>query len=503
MKIINLILSIAIGIFSSSVVSSCSNDDTARFEKDVNLTLSSRAVILPYEGGNINLQIESGYYWKIYGDFKWCNFSTIEGEPNSSTCVEIAADRNDSDAPRYIRLKVKSGYESKDLIVLQVGKSYVEPDRTGMEHTAMQTIYAIRKGWNLGNTLEAKNEKKFGTGVSMETDWGNPVVTKELIDKVYDYGYNGIRIPCGWQYQLMNETDPSSPDYNRIHPDWIVRVKEVVDYCMADKPGIRVLLNMHHAAWIDEKDAFQQGAVETSEPKMFAVWSQIAEAFRDYDDRLIFGACNEPEADDKASAEILKIYQQAFVNAVRATGGKNAYRKLIVQAPKTNCGLALTTMQLVSDFVPDCLGIEVHYYEPTVFCMARDESWGAAAYFWGKDFNQEPINGINRNSPNDEQKVDNLFPQLKAKFFDAGLPIIVGESGAVHKKIDFSPTLQQIHNESYMHYIKYTVSSMKKNGMVPFVWDTGDIINRKTFEITNQIQFDAMESGAETEYPIY
>ena len=500
MKIMNILMGVML-LASSITFSSCSEDDKVVYDKDVNLTLSTSAILLPQEGGNATVDVESGYYWQIYGDSQWCDLSLAKGEPSKPATVTVSVGENNSDMPRYVSLKVKSGYESKDLIILQTGKNYNQPDRTGMEHTAKEVVYSIRNGWNLGNTLEAKDNSKLGTGESTETAWGNPVVTKEFIDKVYEYGFNGIRIPCGWQYHIINDTDPKSPDYMRIHPDWMARVKEVVDYCLSDKPDMKVFLNMHHSAFVDDAAALNKDSVAVSEPKMFKVWYQIAEAFKDYDERLIFGACNEPDSKDPASAEILKIYQQAFVNAVRSTGGKNAYRTLFVQSPCTNTGYALSFMQLVSDFVPDHLGVEVHFYEPMLFCRGEDADWGRASYFWGKKYAQKPIKGIDRNSPDNEDAVEAVLPQLKAKFVDNGLPLISGEYGASHKDLSFSPTIQKIHDESYAYYHEYIVRRMKENGIVPFVWDTGGIINRKTFEIDNPLEFNAITEGAKANYP--
>lgn len=502
MKLYHIVSTIAL-LAVSLPIASCSNEsDDVTYDKNVTLTISSEAITIPFEGGTATIDVKSSYFWKIYGDPDWCSLSKQDGNPDESTAITITVPENDSDMPRYVRLNIKSGYESKDIIILQVGKDYTAPDRTGMESTAMKLIYSISNGWNLGNTLEAYDGSKLGTGISMETAWGNPVVTKELIDKVYEHGFDGIRIPCGWQNQIINDSDPDAPDYNKIHPDWMKRVKEVVDYCMADGKDMKVFLNMHHCDWIDGETAYKEGAIEVSEPRMFDVWHQIADAFKDYDERLIFCACNEPVASNAPESKTLRIYQQAFVNAVRSTGGKNAYRKLIVQAPCTNTDYALTIMELATDFVPDCLGIEVHFYEPILFCMGEDAEWGRAAYFWGKQFAQPPVKGIDRNSPYNEDRVEYVLPLLKEKFVEKGLPIISGEYGAMHKDLSFSKTIQAIHDQSYAYYHEYVVRKMKENGLVPFIWDTGGTIDRHTYEIGNKLQMDAITAGAKASYPI-
>lgn len=270
-------------MFSIGVLTmvSCS-DDKNEVEHNIDgLSLSSSAIIIPHDGGDVPITVQSASLWKISGDLQWCSMSQTEGEAYKPSTVIVSAGVNSTETPRYINLKVESGDESSNLVILQPGKNYVQPDRSGMEHTAREVVYSIHNGWNLGNTLEAVDDSKKGTGISMETAWGQPVVSKEFIDKVYEYGFNGIRIPCGWQNQLINTTNPASPDYCRIHPDWIARVKEIVDYCLADKSDMKVYLNMHHCDWIDKKSAFLERIATTSEIKMFKVWSQIAEAFRE------------------------------------------------------------------------------------------------------------------------------------------------------------------------------------------------------------------------------
>ena len=110
---------------------------------------------------------------------------------------------------------------------------------------------------------------------------------------------------------------------------------------------------------------------------------------------------------------------------------------------------------------------------------------------------QEPVNGIDRNSYYNEEYIDGLFPQMKEKFFDNGIPVIVGEYGASLKTFD-SPTLQEIHNKSYVYYHKYVVENLKKYGMVPFLWDNGSLF---TYEIKQELQWEGIKVAFDTAYP--
>ena len=74
-----------------------------------------------------------------------------------------------------------------------------------------------------------------------------------------------------------------------------------------------------------------------------------------------------------------------FIDAVRATGGNNAVRNLIVQGPSTDIGKTDNLFgDMPTDVVKDRLMVEVHYYTPWTFCgLEKDEDWGRMAYFWG------------------------------------------------------------------------------------------------------------------------
>lgn len=484
---------------------SCKDDEKLSFNADeqesVGLTVSSKGIMIDRNGGTATITVSSEYYWNIYGESTWCELSANSGNPGETLEITLSADKNEGETARYTTFYVRSGFDKIDISVLQPGANYVEPDQTGMETGIFDLVYSITNGWNLGNTMEAWNSWDlnadiFGTGESMEEAWGNPAVTQELIDCVYAHGFRGIRIPCKWDAYYMNIKDPASVDY-KIHPNWFKRMREVVDYCMK-YPDLKVLMNTHNGDW---DRACMEDSVSKYEPILFKVWTQIAENFRDYDERLMFGTVNEPGAETTEQCAVLCKYEQASINAIRSTGGRNAHRVIVYQAPNTNFELSLSTMKMPVDYIADRLAMEVHFYAPSTFCMLEDASWGYAAYFWGNNYLQEPINGIDRNSHDNEEYIDGLFPQMKAKFFDNGIPVIVGEYGAALKDLSFSPTLQEIHNKSYVYYHKYVVENLKKYGMVPFLWDNGSLFDRNTYEIKQALQWEGIKVAFDTAYP--
>jgi endoglucanase len=101
--------------------------------------------------------------------------------------------------------------------------------------TATQTASEMTIGWNVGNSLEVPDG---------ETAWGNPKVTRQLIDAVHDAGFNTLRIPCAWN----SHADQSTLEIDQA---WLARVKEVVDYGYAN--GMYVILNSHwDNGWLEE-----------------------------------------------------------------------------------------------------------------------------------------------------------------------------------------------------------------------------------------------------------
>ena len=204
-------------------------DFTVNEEESVGLTASSKAIMIGKDGGTATFTVSSGYNWNIYGGAEWCTLDVNSGKSGETREVTLTAQRNEGEVARFTTLYVRSGFDKIDIPVVQPGANYKDPDQTGMQTDMFDLVYSINNGWNLGNTMEAwvswdLNNEVLGTGESMETAWGNPVVTPELIKCVYEHGFRGIRIPCKWDAYYMDMKDPAKVDY-KIHPDWFKRMK--------------------------------------------------------------------------------------------------------------------------------------------------------------------------------------------------------------------------------------------------------------------------------------
>lgn len=352
----------------------------------------------------------------------------------------------------------------------------------GMESDALVLAAKMYAGWNIGNTLEA---------IGGETAWGNPKVTEDYIKKIKELGFNAIRIPCAWdQYIEDAET-------YKIKDSWLNRVNEAVGYCVAN--DMYAIVNIHwDGGWLENNCTPDKQ--EENNRKQHALWTQIANKLNHYDEHLLFAGTNEPNVDNAQKMVVLKSYLQTFIDAVRATGGNNAVRNLIVQGPNTDIDMTNNLFgDMPTDVIPNRLMLEVHYYNPWTFCgLTQDESWGRMAYFWGA----YSVTGSDRNATSgDETEMKSLFAKMKTKFVDKGIPVILGEYGAITMRTGLGEH-QEAHNKSRNLYDETVTREAKNHGMVPFYWETGGVVSRNMGEIKDNYAMDGILKGAkEGKYP--
>jgi endoglucanase len=331
----------------------------------------------------------------------------------------------------------------------------------------------ISVGWNIGNSLEA-------TGG--ETAWGNPLITQQLIDAVKAAGFNAVRIPCAWDGHANQTT-------LQIDPVWMARVKQVVDYAIGS--GMYVVLNIHwDGGWLEEHPLFSfQTAVNQ---KQRAYWTQIANQFKTYNERLLFAGTNETHADfGTPTAEHITVqqsYNQTFVDAVRATGGNNASRTLVVQTYNTNMWHGLSFFSPPTDTASNRLIVETHYYDPYDFTLNPNGSCLA----WGAPF---PIQSACTWAY--ESYLTDLFAQVRAKWVDRGIPVIIGEYGVATR-----PNLNLAARQYWLESINRAAAD---NGIKTFYWDNGvlpsqvngfALVNRNTGAVVDQGALEAVLRGA-------
>jgi aryl-phospho-beta-D-glucosidase BglC (GH1 family) len=333
----------------------------------------------------------------------------------------------------------------------------IPADATGMSSSAVQLAAKIKLGWNLGNSLEA---------IGGETAWGNPKATKALIDLVKANGFNALRIPVSYDQYLANATTA------QLKAEWLARVKEVVQYAIDN--DMYVIVNIHwDGGWLENNSTEAKKSATNAKQKAF--WEQIATTLRGFDEHLIFASANEPKVANATEMAVLTSYHQTFIDAVRSTGGKNAYRTLVIQGPDTDIDKTNKLMlTLPTDKVADRMMMEVHYYTPYQFTlMDKDADWGKMFYYWGAG-NHSTTDTERNPTWGEEADLDKLFKSMKTQFVDKGIPVILGEFGAIRRS-NLTGNNLALHLASRAYYFQYVVKQAKANGMVPFYWDEGNI----------------------------
>lgn len=329
-------------------------------------------------------------------------------------------------------------------------------------------VQQMAPGINLGNTLEALNlSVPAPAKTSQETAWGNPPANQAIFDAYKAAGFKSVRIPVSW-------SEYADADGN-IDPRWMARVKEVVDY--ARKSGLYVMINIHwDGGWMNHATYPQQAVINA---KITKLWTQIANSFQGYDDHLLFAGINEVGEDNTQgvpTAEFCAVqngFNQAFVKAVRATGGNNATRFLVVQSYFTNIDHALVcNATLPVDTAQNRLAMEVHYYDPYDFTINNKSTvwqWGANA--------ADPSKTVNETWAN-ESYTDTQFQKMKTAFADKGVPVIVGEYGAYMKTDDKGRIVYPGMRAYLKDWTQYVTKSIYSHGLVPMWWDTGALFDR-------------------------
>ncbi|GEM_PF-1191825 len=360
----------------------------------------------------------------------------------------------------------------------------VAPDATGMSRNAEEIADTITLGWNIGNTMEA---------IGGETAWGNPEVSADLVALVKANGFDAVRIPAAWdQY--------ADAEMARIDPAWLDRVKTVVGHVI-DQDMVAIV-NIHwDGGWLENNVTPE--ARESVTARQVAYWQQIATHLREFDDRLLFAGANEPHVENGEQMAVLMGYHQAFVDAVRCTGGKNAYRTLVIQGPKTDIELtnALFTRMPV-DTLPNRLMAELHFYTPYNFTlMTEDQSWGKQFYYWGEG-NHSPTDTDRNPTWGEEDTLDMLLAMAGDQFVDQGIPVILGEYGA-QRRDNLTGEARERHLRSRADWLEFVTRRSLAHGLKPFYWDTGGLDNnqsglfdRRTLEVFDRQGLDALLEGA-------
>ncbi|MGO8838034.1 MAG: cellulase family glycosylhydrolase [Limisphaerales bacterium] len=303
-------------------------------------------------------------------------------------------------------------------------------------------------GWNLGNTLEAT--------------WGVPNFTAAPFYTAANAGFNAVRIPCAWDFNATTNISGGVTNYP-INPAFMAKVKQTVDYAIA--AGMYVVINDHwDDGWLENN--IGTTVDPTINAKMNSYWTQIATNFAGYDNHLLFAAANEPNVNNTAEEVTLMYYYQTFVNAVRAAGGNNTNRWLVIQSVSDPTWMNA----LPTDTVSNRIMVEYHNYTPSLFTIIHtDQSWGNAIYFWGPAYHYS--GDASRNATwGEEYAQDSFYQQLADLYVSKGIPVMIGEFGAYTSSL--AGTEATWNTDSVYYWNKYVAESARGHGLSPFFWST-------------------------------
>ena len=324
---------------------------------------------------------------------------------------------------------------------------------------AFALVADMEAGWNLGNALDSLDHQKAGiyTQLQMqtpeeyyETFWGNPVTTPKVISDVAKIGFGAVRIPVTWQDHMNDD--------NEISRSWLDRVKQIVDDVLNN--DMYCIINLHHDTgsgtwpWLNADPSM----LDENKEILCKVWNQIAVFFQDYNELLLFESFNEIlDAQDRWTGSTPESYEavnqlnQAFVDTVRATGGMNSNRFLVVNpyAASVNSEI-LRSFRLPVDTVDNRLIVGVHTYAPAGFTWRQDmATWTETFSAWDEESAITEVSAM----------LQPLYDNMVKK----GIPVIISECGAWNKN----------NTSDRCAYAAFLVREAAKYNITCFWWDEG------------------------------
>jgi endoglucanase len=310
----------------------------------------------------------------------------------------------------------------------------------------MAAVAAMQPGWNLGNSFDAVGAD--------ETAWGNPRVTEALLDNIRAQGFNSIRIPVTW-----TNHHGGAPNYT-IDAAWLSRVREVVNWALAD--GFYVMINLHHDSWqwINTMPTDRTNVLN----RYNALWTQLAAAFRDSSPRLTFESVNEPQftgaSDEAQSISLLNELNTSFRTIVRQSGGNNATRLLVIPTLHTSADAARV--------------------DPTLawFTAANDPNLIATVHYYGYWPFSVNVAGGTRFDATVQSDLTGAFDRVYNAFVSRNIPVIIGEYGLLGFD-RHTGTIEQGEKLKFFEFLGYYARSRQ---ITTQLWDNGQHFGRTSFQ---------------------
>ncbi len=322
-----------------------------------------------------------------------CNQQTVEkaqtdnepyetDQPTSTQPVKIAAQgQSNAKSPKPNQSPPKVSNAKPSTAPLKPKTAPVAPPPT-----RSNTPFPVRRCMNLGNALEAENEG----------DWGYTIRSQDIAT-IKQAGFDTIRLPVRWDTHAAHRSPYT------IDPAFMRRVKQVVDQAQAN--GLNIIVDVHHY-----ENLMTNTARET--PRFLGIWDQIATAFQNEPNSVIFEVLNEPTLSINMD-ELNRLYAQV-VPIIRKT---NPTRKLMMGGNSWN---SVDTMAKVK--WPDDVNLVATYhdYGPHEFTH-QGASW------------MEPPMPMGRawGGRDDQAEMRETFQLARAFKTNSRYPVFVGEFGVI------------------------------------------------------------------------
>ena len=447
--------------------------DSGGDEPTPNVRLSASQTVFSFEAeaDSQDFTFDAASRPNFVSDASWCIVKTSDysiSDHNGTATMSVTA--NSSTSSREASVTMRCGDEKISLTVSQAGIVVESTEPVTYNNTAWSQSEKLGLGWNMGNHFDAfynyhtsDDPEKDLYDMPSETAWQGELCTQATFTRVKAAGFSSVRIPITWLRKIG-----SAPDY-KIDENWMNRIYEVVGY--AENAGLNVIINTHHdedhgdGHWLNLAGAVTSEDVNTQvKAEITAVWTQIANKFKDKGDWLIFESFNELIAGSDWSlssnaqkrCDIINQWNQTFVTTVRATGGNNNSRWLGVPTYAASPSY-LDYFEVPSDPAKKTM-VSVHFYDP------YDYTIGAKQYSdWGHTGSSS-----NKVIGGDEDHVKDVFHKLNKKYIANNIPVYLGEFGcSMRAKSDTRAW------KFFLYYLEYVVKAARSYGMPCFLWDNG------------------------------
>lgn len=326
------------------------------------------------------------------------------------------------------------------------------------ETPQMKFVRNMGIGINIGDSLDSYGLRQYepeALDLEFETHWGNPKITNQLFVMIKEAGFSTVRIPVTWQDHMDED--------GTVREEWMDRVQEIVDMALAQ--DLYVILNTHHEEWMD-----LQPEKEEEITKMFArLWTQIAERFMDYDEKLVFEGMNEPRLRDSelewtaGNEELRGMVNRlnwVFVETVQSTGSANEERFLMICPYATRYEEdAMADLEIPKGNII----VSIHMYTPYEFCQDED---GMAEW-----------DTTNSECAKYAEEIKVHFQNMNTHFIKKNVPVIITEFGCTDKD----------NLDSRIKWLQFYKEQANAAGITYIWWDNGEnyrIMDREKYEWT-------------------